>query len=994
MRTSFLALRRLRRAVAAWSCAVLAACGAAVALDQGFDDTTGVIHNGAWHDGVPLGALGCGKFEMLPAGWFSRFTINHNWDEPFWDHRWKASRATFFAIRAASASTLNPQPSTVRMLRFGRREQELPGVAQVAHVAYRGRFPFADVEFKDAALPVGIALRAWSPLVPHNAKDSSLPVAFFEFTLANTNAQPVEVLLMFSMEHFIGCGGYQVHGDHRTWREQDGNRVEPATVKNLGGASAPRPSGSEEQSQGAEAPPTFTGLRFFSTREFTGMKLNSAGEYWLLSDGPTTARGWGAASDGKEVLDLLSGNPQSAIRNPQSVATAGAICRKVTVPAGGKQKVLFMFAWWMPHHVTMDGKDHGHYYQRSFDNPSSLAAYAVAQRERLARETAEWGGLVNRSNLPEWLKRMILDGTHPMFCNTLLTRDGEFAVHEDPSWMEGALGTMDQRTVSHVFAGTFFPELSRAELELFRRCQQPDGEITHFCGNIYQVIGNPRVYYGITRWPDLPMVYIWQVLKHYRWTGDRKFLDESWPGIKRALDWLAAADRDGDGVPEGGTTYDAGVQYGGNFVFTASVYVAALQSAIEIARLQNDDATRAACEQRLERARAALQRLWVGRYFAKCLLPDRGLIAPTLFSPQLVGEWMARMAGLPRTVSAQQAQSSAQALLEVNGRLSPGVMIDEFTPDGRNHNDRCWFTYQYTYFCGPALAEGHVDDALEAGWRHYDHLYHCYGLPWNVPINFMPLRTDPPPDGASYMSAMAAWWWLPQLAGASMDVPAGALRLSPRTSAKLPELHLPLFFPRAWLWLDYAPAKKIFRLKVLRAFGEPVVFKQVAADADGEAITLPAPFVAREGATLDLEPWRAKLVAVTARAPLLEHRAFLRRHEGLPTLSWTAVSSETNILYHADHAYDGYIETRWESSGPLTSDLWWQLDLGRVETFKTVDAETSPAGLTIELAADGKQWRPMDPAAARHEARFIRLRPAPSAPTQEPWRIFEVTVRP
>ncbi|MCX7826553.1 MAG: discoidin domain-containing protein, partial [Verrucomicrobiae bacterium] len=93
-------------------------------------------------------------------------------------------------------------------------------------------------------------------------------------------------------------------------------------------------------------------------------------------------------------------------------------------------------------------------------------------------------------------------------------------------------------------------------------------------------------------------------------------------------------------------------------------------------------------------------------------------------------------------------------------------------------------------------------------------------------------------------------------------------------------------------------------------------------------------------------------------------------------------------------AYDGYIETRWDSEVALTGDMWWQLDLGRIETFKTIDAETSPAGLTIELSADGNQWRPMDPAAARHEARFIRLRPAPAAPTQEPWRIFEVTVRP
>ena len=959
---------------AAAACLMLLACPANAQVNQGLDEATGIIHNGQWQNGVPLGALGCGKFEVLPSGWFSRFSINHNWDEPLWNNPWRPSRATFFAIHMANPkSEIQNSKSVTRWLRFGFREQELSGVTQVAHVAYRGQLPFVDATFEDAALPLGVSLRAWSAMVPHNAKDSSLPVAFFEFTLTNTNAQPVEASLLFSLEHLIGCGGYQVHGDHRQWREQEGNRVEPAAVK--------------------ETP--LTGLRLFSTKQFEGMELNSSGEYWLLSDGPTTARGWDAAGDGTELVGDFSTRGELKAGDPQAPTTAGAICRKVTVPAGGKQKVHFAFVWWMPRHVTMDGKDHGHYYLRDFQSPQALAAYAFEQRERLQRETAVLGKFVTDSNLPEWLGRLILGGTHPMTANTVLTRDGEFTVHEDPSWMEGALGTLDQRTVAHVFAGTFFPELARRELELFGQCQQASGEITHFCGNIYQVIGDARVFYGITQWPDLAAVYVWQVLKQYRWTGDRAFLDQAWPGIKRALDWLVTADRDGDGVPEGGTTFDAGIQYAGAFVFTASTYAAALQCAMEMAALENDAATRDACRQRFDRVLTTMrQKLWTGQFFAKCYLPDRNMVVPTIFTAQLAGDWLTRMAGLPRVASETETRTSLESLFKVNGRGSPWAFADEFMPDGSAHNDRCWLTYQWTYFAGLAMAEGYCDDALEVVWRTYDAVWRRSKIPWGIYLNLMPTQTDSPQPGGSYMSAVAGWWWFHQFGGATVDVPGQTLWLSPRTTTTLNELHMPLFFPRTWFWLDYAPAKNIFRLKVLRQFGEPVEFKRVGGDPNAAPVELPAPWIAKQDAVLDLAAWRDKLVTVTPRPPIVEHRALTFQREGLPTLSWTAIASDTNSPSHPDDAYDGCVHSRWESASPVSPELWWQLDMGAMQNFKSVEAVTSPPGLTIEMSVDGKQWQLIDANAAQHQARYLRLRPAPQAPTKDPWRVIEVTVRP
>lgn len=485
---------------------------------QGFDETGGVLRNAPWRAGMPLGGIGCGKFELLPSAWFGRFTINHNWDMPLWEEPFVPSRGTFLAINASDGVR-----RVTRWLRHGWPESELAGAEQVRCVEFRGAFPFAEVAFVDEKLPVLASLRAWSSLIPHNIKDSSLPVAFFELTLENPLARPLEVSVLMSVENFVGVGGVRVHEGKQRWYFADGSSQLPAVV-----------SGSMLQ-----------GLRFRSPRQFEGIGKNVSGEYLLLTDGPTTDHGWDALSDGRSLVEdfRLDGelNGLNVTAREDKVRPAGALCRKVLLSPHSQQTVCFVVAWWMPDHVTLDGKNRGHFYQREFGNAEKLAAYAFDQRERLARETDVWARLVRDSNLPAWLKSLVLNSAATTFSNTLLARDGEFAVQENPGGGEGALGALEERWGSGEFWRTFFPELDRRELEQFRACQQPDGEVPRLYGNAYRGIGSPNVWRGITGEPEPTCVYVTEVLAHFRATGDRKFLDAAWPGVKRAMAWMRQA---------------------------------------------------------------------------------------------------------------------------------------------------------------------------------------------------------------------------------------------------------------------------------------------------------------------------------------------------------------------------------------------------------------------------------------------------------------------
>jgi uncharacterized protein (DUF608 family) len=48
-----------------------------------------------------------------------------------------------------------------------------------------GRFPIAEIEFFRDAFPGKVRMTAFSPFIPHNERDSSMPAALFAFTIEN-----------------------------------------------------------------------------------------------------------------------------------------------------------------------------------------------------------------------------------------------------------------------------------------------------------------------------------------------------------------------------------------------------------------------------------------------------------------------------------------------------------------------------------------------------------------------------------------------------------------------------------------------------------------------------------------------------------------------------------------------------------------------------------------------------------------------------------------
>jgi non-lysosomal glucosylceramidase len=70
-------------------------------------------------------------------------------------------------------------------------------------MTFRGEYPIAKLEYRDAASPVETSLEAFSPFIPLDAESSGFPATILNFTLENTSQEPVEATILGGLQNGI-----------------------------------------------------------------------------------------------------------------------------------------------------------------------------------------------------------------------------------------------------------------------------------------------------------------------------------------------------------------------------------------------------------------------------------------------------------------------------------------------------------------------------------------------------------------------------------------------------------------------------------------------------------------------------------------------------------------------------------------------------------------------------------------------------------------------
>jgi uncharacterized protein (DUF608 family) len=98
------------------------------------------------------------------------------------------------------------------------------GLPRFQNARFHARFPFAGIELSDEDIPLEVMIKGWSPFIPSDADNSSLPVGALEYSFRNTGNSELEAVFSYNSKNFIRqsggkasikpiAGGFVLHED-------------------------------------------------------------------------------------------------------------------------------------------------------------------------------------------------------------------------------------------------------------------------------------------------------------------------------------------------------------------------------------------------------------------------------------------------------------------------------------------------------------------------------------------------------------------------------------------------------------------------------------------------------------------------------------------------------------------------------------------------------------------------------------------------------------
>ena len=492
--------------------------------------------------------------------------------------------------------------------------------AGVEEVNFRGEYPIGVVDYIDAKLPLGVKLEAFSPFIPLNTPDSSLPVTVMQFTLSNVTTAPVVATLAGELEN-----GVCIHHRHEAGVLRNAVRKSPGHTQLLLSAEP------------AAGPTAYDGKRLESLSDFGTMSL-------ALLGAPAEETSGDAAA-------------------PFAGKLTGKLTRSLTLEPGASRKVTFLIAWHFPNQSIRDSFENcGRYYATQFSSAAEVVDYVAANFERLNAQTRLWRDTWYDSSLPWWfLDRTFLNSSILATSTCHRLANGRFYGWEGVGNCQGTCGHVYQYAQA---IARLFPDLERDVRERvdFGLAQMPDGAI-HFRGEFNDI---PAI--------DAQSGYVLRALREHQMTADSVFLKRNWPRIKLAMGWLIAKDDNGDGLIESNQHNTLDTDWWGKVSWLSGLYLAALAASVEMAQDLGDAEFAGECLTILTVGRKNIAaQLFNGEYFLS-RIDAAHLDAINSGSgceiDQVMGQSWAFQVGLPRIFPEKETRTALKSLYRYN-----------FTPD-------------------------------------------------------------------------------------------------------------------------------------------------------------------------------------------------------------------------------------------------------------------------------------------------------------------------
>ena len=77
------------------------------------------------------------------------------------------------------------------------------GLPRFTSSTFKSFFPYGEIELKDEKIPLDVRIKGWSPFIPNDSYNSSLPVAGLEYKFENNTENVIEAVYSFNSINFI-----------------------------------------------------------------------------------------------------------------------------------------------------------------------------------------------------------------------------------------------------------------------------------------------------------------------------------------------------------------------------------------------------------------------------------------------------------------------------------------------------------------------------------------------------------------------------------------------------------------------------------------------------------------------------------------------------------------------------------------------------------------------------------------------------------------------
>jgi len=152
----------------------------------------------------PIGGLGAGMFCMEGTGVISHISVRNR--PEIFNEPGMFAAISIKGIKNGAKLLEGPVPDWKK---FGLRGAgnglggATTGLPHFRHASFNARFPFGVLDISDEDLPLKVQITGWSPFIPTDDDNSSLPVGAMEYKFTNTSNTSIDAVFSFNSKNFL-----------------------------------------------------------------------------------------------------------------------------------------------------------------------------------------------------------------------------------------------------------------------------------------------------------------------------------------------------------------------------------------------------------------------------------------------------------------------------------------------------------------------------------------------------------------------------------------------------------------------------------------------------------------------------------------------------------------------------------------------------------------------------------------------------------------------